>query len=111
MHLHAQWTCTSELFTAGGKQGQPVPDCPRYDNRCNGGGSGAAPHAHSCNKGSHHSAASWALLATAGAAVHEPCWNGPFCVDAADGDWLQVPVAPLLGVVGRSSIVCSSQNH
>lgn len=64
---HAKYACSSKTFTSGNRNGQLVPDCPRYKN----------------------TQEDWDKLSKKGSDAHVPCWNGPFCVDAGDGDWLQ----------------------
>jgi hypothetical protein len=65
--LHAKYACSGETFTSGTKKGKQVPDCPRYQN----------------------TKTDWDTLSIKGGPAHEPCWNGPFCIDSSDGDWLQ----------------------
>jgi hypothetical protein len=63
---HATWYCTSTRFDDGPLNGTLIPDCPRYEGE----------------------AQVWGELNIKGSPAHRACWNGLFCTDANDGDWL-----------------------
>lgn len=59
---HASSNCTTPTFS----DGTEIPSCPIY-----------IPDSENM----------WNHLLTSGDSVHNPCWNGPFCVRAQDDDW------------------------
>ena len=93
-YIHAKTICTVSNYL----NGTPIIECPNYIKGVT-----------DIDKNV------WDNLDTPNSDAHVACWNGPFCVDASDGDWLQKDPNRKLPTFRCESLItkemCSGKEH